>query len=146
MSGVIVLNASYEHHQNVSVPHAIRMLVRRVAVVEDGDPTRPIGTYPWPKVLRLLKYIYAHWLEHTQPRFTRAGMLKRDRHTCRYCKRPGADTMDHVYPESRGGPTSWLNCVTACEECNGRKADRTPEEAGMPLLWEPYIPTKASLA
>ena len=145
MSGVIVLNASYEHHQNVSVPHAIRMLVRQVAVVEDGDPTRPIGTYPWPRVLRLIRYVYAHWLQRAHPRFTRQGMLRRDRYTCRYCRRPN-ETMDHVLPESRGGPTSWLNCVTACNACNERKGCRTPEEAGMPMLWEPYTPSKASLA
>ena len=33
MSGVIVLNASYEELHVVSIPHAIRMLVREVAVV-----------------------------------------------------------------------------------------------------------------
>ena len=145
MSGVIVLNADYEHHRNVSVPDAIRLLVRKVAVVEDGDLERLIGPYPWPKVLRLVKYVYQHWLRNHQPRFTREGMLKRDKHTCRYCRGWG-DTMDHVYPESRGGPTSWLNCVTACSACNGQKADRTPEEAGMRMLWEPYVPTKTSLA
>lgn len=141
---VVVLNASYEEHQVVSVPHAIRMLVRQVAVLEEGDLEKLIGPYPWPKVVRLLRYVYVRWANHV-PRFTRAGMLKRDKHTCRYCRKR-ADTVDHVLPESRGGPTSWLNCVAACSACNGRKGDRTPEKAGMPLLWEPYIPTKASLA
>lgn len=141
---VTVLNASYEPHQFVSVPHAIRMLVRKVAVIEEGDLERPIGDYPWPKIVRLVRYIYVHWAQH-QPRFTRQGMLKRDRYTCRYCRQWG-DTIDHVIPESRGGPTSWLNCVTACSRCNNRKDDRTPEEARMPMLWEPYVPSKASLA
>ena len=36
MSGVIVLNASYEQLHVVSIPHAIRMLVREVAVVEEA--------------------------------------------------------------------------------------------------------------
>ena len=35
-----------------------------------------------------------------------------------------------------------MNLVTACAVCNGRKADRTPEEAGMPLLYLPYVPTR----
>lgn len=135
--GVIVLNASYEPHQTVSVPHAVRMLVRKVAVIEESED-RLIGPYPWPKVVRLVRYVYARWIVPTD-RFTRVGMLRRDKYICRYCKKYG-DTMDHVIPESRGGRTDWLNCVTACEKCNFDKADRTPEQAKMPMLWEPYIP------
>ena len=33
-----------------------------------------------------------------------------------------------------------MNLVTACGAYNGRKADRTPEEAGMPLVYLPYVP------
>jgi 5-methylcytosine-specific restriction endonuclease McrA len=142
MSGVVVLNADYQHLHHVSVPHAIRMLVRQVAVVEDGDEGRPIGPYPWPRVLRLVRYVYARW--HTNGRalrFSREGMLKRDKYTCRYCRGYG-DTMDHVFPESRGGPTSWMNCVTSCVTCNNRKGNRTPDEARMPMLWEIYSPAR----
>jgi len=32
--------------------------------------------------------------------------------------------------------------VTACAACNARKANRTPEEAGMPLLYLPYVPSR----
>jgi 5-methylcytosine-specific restriction endonuclease McrA len=140
--GVVVLNASYEPHQTVSVPHAVRMLVRKVAVVEESDGERVIGPYPWPKVVRLVRYVYARWIVSTD-RFTRIGMLRRDKYTCRYCRSYG-DTMDHVIPESRGGLTNWLNCVTACETCNSDKANRTPKEARMPLLWEPYVPRPKS--
>jgi hypothetical protein len=34
-----------------------------------------------------------------------------------------------------------MNLVTACAWCNGRKADRTPEEARMPLMYLPYVPS-----
>lgn len=142
MSGVVILNASYEKLHVVSVPHAIRMLVREVAVVEDGDPERPIGPYPWPRILRLVRYVFAHWhLKRRGPRFTREGVLRRDKYTCRYC-RGYADTVDHVLPESRGGPTTWENCVAACMKCNNLKGDRTPKEAGMRLLWEIYVPSR----
>jgi hypothetical protein len=33
--------------------------------------------------------------------------------------------------------------VASCAADNHRKADRTPEQAGMPLLWEPFEPTPA---
>ena len=36
--------------------------------------------------------------------------------------------------------SSWTNLVSACKECNNRKADRTPAQAGMPLRFEPYDP------
>ncbi len=51
--------------------------------------------------------------------------------------------MDHVVPRSQGGADSWLNTVASCAEDNHRKANRTPEEAGMPLLRQPFEPTPA---
>ena len=55
---------------------------------------------------------------------------------------PGSEdlTIDHVIPRSRGGVSSWENCVLACMSCNKRKADRTPEQAGMRLRRRPFRP------
>lgn len=36
----------------------------------------------------------------------------------------------------------WMNLVTTCGVCNGHKADRTPEEAGMPLAYLPYVQSR----
>lgn len=73
--------------------------------------------------------------------FTRDKMLRRDGYTCQYCgTKRGKMTMDHVIPQSRGGATSWENCVTACQPCNGRKDNMTPEEANMKLLKKPKRP------
>jgi 5-methylcytosine-specific restriction endonuclease McrA len=47
-----------------------------------------------------------------------------------------------VEPDSRGGAYSWMNLVAACGPCNARKANRTPEEAAMPLLYLPYVPNR----
>lgn len=49
---------------------------------------------------------------------------------------------EHIVPESRGGRWTWMNLVTACGVCNDRTADRTPEEAGMPLVYLPYVPSR----
>lgn len=73
------------------------------------------------------------------PALDGAKLFKRDRHMCAYCGGVFKDRqleMEHVYPEARGGPTSWMNLVT----CNSRKKCRTPEEAGMKLLYLPYPP------
>lgn len=65
---------------------------------------------------------------------------ERDRNLCRYCgirvnwsdKRSKISaTYDHVDPD---GPNTFDNVVIACRGCNGKKRDRTPEQAGMPLL------------
>lgn len=41
--------------------------------------------------------------------------------------------LDHVVPLARGGLTTSGNLVTACNFCNSRKSNRTPEEAGMTI-------------
>lgn len=76
---------------------------------------------------------------------TKGKLLHRDRHTCAYCGQvhPERDLqVEHIVPDSRGGAYSWMNLVTACAMCNGRKADHTPEEAGMPLVYLPYVPSR----
>lgn len=86
------------------------------------------------------------WLERTSKYVEREILYMRDRFICAYCGDkvvPSKLTIDHVHPKSRGGKNVWENAVTACKPCNHTKADRTPEEAGMPLLYVPYIPTLA---
>ena len=76
--------------------------------------------------------------------FSRRNIFKRDRFTCQYCGvQPGSEelTLDHVIPRAQGGESRWSNCVLACMECNKRKADRTPEQAGMRLKHKPVRPT-----
>jgi HNH endonuclease len=79
------------------------------------------------------------------PSFSKAKLLRRDRHTCAYCGQVFAERdlqCEHILPLSRGGKWSWTNLVAACGACNGRKAARTPEEARMPLLYLPYTPSR----
>ena len=40
----------------------------------------------------------------------------------------------------QGGATSWENIVCSCIGCNTRKANRTPQEAGMRLIRKPKRP------
>lgn len=80
------------------------------------------------------------------PLLTNRTLFQRDHNLCLYCGdvfNPAHLTRDHVMPASRGGETTWLNCVTACRECNQEKDARTPEEAGMKLLAVPYTPNLA---
>lgn len=73
------------------------------------------------------------------------AIYRRDRNVCAYCSEPYTRrelSLDHIHPESRGGRFTWMNLVTACRDCNSKKADRTPEEADMPLAYIPYIPNR----
>jgi len=84
--------------------------------------------------------------EKRTPVFSNRNLFRRDLNTCAYCTKTFGDTeltKDHIHPESRNGPTSWMNCVTACKKCNGKKDDRTPEEANMLLAFIPYTPDRA---
>lgn len=72
-------------------------------------------------------------------------LFARDKHVCAYCGNAFKKqqlTMDHIKPASHGGATSWTNLVTACGGCNQRKANRTPQKAGMELLYVPYRPNR----
>lgn len=75
---------------------------------------------------------------------TNAALFHRDRQTCAYCGKHFSSsdlTRDHILPLALGGRDSWNNCTTACFRCNNRKGARTPEQAGMDLLYVPYAPS-----
>ena len=79
------------------------------------------------------------------PAIGNAKLFRRDRMTCAYCGQRFTHrelSCEHIVPLSRGGRWAWMNLVSACGPCNGRKADRTPEEAGMPLMYLPYVPSR----
>ncbi|TNM50187.1 HNH endonuclease [Nocardioides albidus] len=143
MTTVTLLNASYEPLGTVTFQHAVRMLFREVATVEEAHEDRMIGPHPWPRVIRLVRYVAAKWM-YRPAAYSRVNVLRRDRHRCAYCGSP-ATTIDHVLPQSRGGGWTWLNTVAACGACNGRKGSRTPAEAGMRLRLDPFVPTRAQL-
>ena len=80
--------------------------------------------------------------------FSRKNLFRRDERCCQYCgRRPptGQLSIDHVLPRSRGGATTWENCVLACKRCNTRKANRTPRECGLNLARTPLAPTWSPL-
>jgi 5-methylcytosine-specific restriction endonuclease McrA len=58
----------------------------------------------------------------------RFDVFIRDQFRCRYCGVSVDDGAilhaDHVIPESKGGPTTMENLVTACIDCNLGKSDK----------------------
>ncbi|KAF4406991.1 MULTISPECIES: HNH endonuclease [Streptomyces] len=142
MRNTLVLNASFEPLSTVTLRRAVVLVLQDKAVVEQAHPGLRVRAsavdVPVPQVIRLRRYVRVPFRRRAP--WSRRGVLVRDRHRCAYCGRR-ATTVDHVVPRSRGGGDTWLNTVAACAEDNHRKADRTPEQAGMRLLSKPFEPT-----
>lgn len=140
---VLVLNSSYEAINICTARRAVVMLMKGVAdSVQDSDARIRAATDSWilPDVIRLRRYVR---IPYRPIPFCRKNIFLRDRMTCQYCarKRPTDRlTIDHVIPTSRGGSDGWSNVVTACRACNHQKGSLTPDEAGMPLLFQPTHP------
>lgn len=84
--------------------------------------------------------------KRTIPPLTNKELFLRDAQLCMYCGNKfkyDLLTRDHVIPISKGGKDRWSNVVTACRYCNTKKANRSPEQAKMPLLAIPFIPNWA---
>jgi len=137
---VLVLNASYEPVHVCAARRALVLLLKGVATTEEATPHQVHSAHasiPLPSVIRLLEY---RRIPHQPRALSRKNIFLRDGYTCQYCGRTLAAkdlTLDHVMPRSRGGATTWENLVTCCIECNNRKGNRTPEEAGMRLARPP---------
>jgi 5-methylcytosine-specific restriction endonuclease McrA len=150
MGGVLVLNATYEPLNVVSVKRAVVLLLKEKAeLVEAAEAMLRSESFalPVPLVIRLIYFVKIP--QRVSLPVTRRGVLSRDHFTCQYCGAtpPRKDlTVDHVVPRSRGGKTTWENVATACDKCNGRKGNRTPTEANMTLLIKPQRPRYLAIA
>jgi 5-methylcytosine-specific restriction endonuclease McrA len=147
---VLVLNASYEPLQLISIRRAVVLLLQEKAELVEATAQylRAQGlAFEIPLVIRLVRYIRIP--RRLRLPCSRRGVLIRDRETCQYCGvQPGRThlTVDHIVPRSRGGQTTWENVVAACRDCNHRKGGRTPEEAHMVLLSKPRQPQYVAFA
>jgi 5-methylcytosine-specific restriction endonuclease McrA len=142
---VLVLNASYEAISVVSARRAVVLvLADKAELVEPDEAARvlrsPSIMVPVPSVVRLMNFVKVPRRRHGRP--SRRAILLRDRYECAYCTERWADTVDHVVPTSRGGMTSWRNCVSACAVCNRTKGDRLPAELGWKLRYQPTAPAQ----
>jgi hypothetical protein len=60
----------------------------------------------------------------------RADVVARAERRCEYCGIPdrlqvGGFELDHIIPQTLGGPTTLQNLAYACPHCNGNKSDHT---------------------
>ncbi|MEU1812171.1 HNH endonuclease [Micromonospora sp. WMMD1076] len=143
-SGALVLNATYEPLCVVSVRRAaILVLSAKAICVADGEGIlhSARNALPVPSVVRLTRYVRVPYRTHVG--LSRRAVFARDGWRCAYCRGP-AETIDHVFPRSRGGRHAWENVVAACARCNHTKGDKTPAELGWRLHHLPAAPKGAA--
>jgi len=142
--GVVVLNADHSIINVINWKRAITLVMSGKAEVEE-ESNHVIrnfeGTQSFivPTVIRLIKFIKNVY--KAKVAFTKKNVLIRDNYTCAYCGSKENLTVDHVIPSSKGGKTTWDNCVTSCEPCNYKKGNKLLEETKMVLKFRPYQPS-----
>ena len=148
MMKVLKLNLSQEVLGVVTWIDAVKLLFRGAARRPSGHdeeyeiPTSS-GVFRLPTAIVLSEYKN---IPYKRVALTTENLLKRDNFECQYCGDPlnaKTLTMNHIFPESRGGKRNWKNIVAACKTCNGKKDDRTPSEAGMNLRKRAVVPSEA---
>ena len=138
---VLQLSNSYEPLSIITARKALTLVTKGVALVQVPTSIRVYPGVYLPSVIRLREY---KKIPYRMQQVSKKNILTRDCYRCMYCgqKGTGADLeLEHVFPRSRGGKNTWENLVAACRRCNGRKGDRTPEEAGMALIHRPLPAT-----
>lgn len=141
MSGVLVLNATFEPLAVVSTRRAVCLVMAdKVETLQSSGRAfrSERSVVDVPSVVRLSRYVHVQRARCRNP--NRRAVLARDRGSCQYCG-GRAETVDHVVPRSRGGGHTWENVVAACRRCNAKKRDRLLSESGMRLRRRPQIPS-----
>jgi 5-methylcytosine-specific restriction endonuclease McrA len=98
-----------------------------------------------PKVIVLCRF---DRVPSKRPKFTTRNLIIRDRGIDQYTglKLNAEDiTIDHVVPRDQGGISSWTNCVITHRDVNFKKANRTPQQAGLKLIRQPVAPKNLPL-
>lgn len=144
MQSVVVLNSSYEYLNSISWQKAITLLYKgKVEVVKNTD--RVIRNFEntvrifVPKIVRLLKYVRTIFKKAVY--FSKRNIHCRDNWTCQYCDSKTNIGIDHIIPLSKGGKSTWENCVSCCKKCNKQKGYKSIREAKMFLKRQPFQPT-----
>jgi 5-methylcytosine-specific restriction endonuclease McrA len=161
---VLVLNRHWQAIDVKTPVETFSMLVNGSATALDitlGEEMRPVTWDEWltlpvrdsdfaigtvrggirvPTVIVLARF---DKVPKRRPKFCARAIWERDGGVCQYTGRklrPSEGNIDHIVPRSRGGKTSWENCVLADKRVNSKKGNKLPEEVGLRLLRQPFVP------
>lgn len=119
--------------------------------VRDGD--RSVMTQHGPvRIPTVVFCVNYSKVPKKRPKLCSRSVRERDGNKCQYTGKilaPEEGSLDHIMPRSRGGSSDWENLVWSAKDVNSKKANKTPEEAGLRLLAQPRkpkeIPVSATL-
>lgn len=130
-----------ETYETYDLPHWIDRSIGRAKTMSPKKFIKtPRCSIEKPEVILLKEY---YKVPFTEVNFTRRNLYKRDNYTCLYCGMqygPSNLSIDHVFPQSKGGKTSWVNCATSCKPCNSQKSNMTLTAVGFSLQKKPKKP------
>jgi hypothetical protein len=139
----LLLNSSYQVISFIPFKKVIKLLSKgKIEIIDEWDKEIKwtSGKIKYPATVRLNYYVKN---KSRSVNFNNRAVYKRDQFICAYCGYQlthGEATWDHIIPRSKGGESSWLNCITCCGVCNHKKANKTLKDSGMRLLFQPTIP------
>jgi len=143
MERVIILNGDYTFLNTVNWKRAMCLMEKgKTQVVKYSDKIIHCvdGSFrQLPAVMKLIKVI--RMIYRNRVPYSKRNIMIRDGYHCVYCDSHKKLTIDHMVPTSRGGKTSFENCVAACRACNSKKGNKTPSQAKMFMRKKPYAPT-----
>jgi 5-methylcytosine-specific restriction endonuclease McrA len=142
MQATLVLNASYEPLSIVPATRAVSLILAGRAVSVDDSPKTLHSVsqdIQVPYVVRLNRFVRKN-AAAKNAKFSRRGVMIRDGFTCVYCDAP-AETIDHVIPRTRGGGSTYENCVAACVRCNRKKGHKSLADLNWALPVSPKAPS-----
>lgn len=150
LNEVLVVNSGMEVLSTVKWMRGLKMVIAGSAytLIQRSDGATVSGdtwSFDVPSVVCLNKYVPANVGMKTYAEdaiVPKRVILRRDNYVCQYCGEFG-NTVDHIMPKSRGGGNTWTNLCAACKKCNGKKANKTPQEAHLKV---PVIPSRSFIS
>lgn len=143
----LVLDSSYRPIDVISWQRAICLdLFNKVDVLEyyEHQIRSAYDIHFIPAVLRVRLYV-ARGRRPGNITVSRRNVMLRDRNECQYCGTGQNLTIDHVIPKSKGGTWDWMNLVTACNVCNGKKGEKSLKQLKWKLRSQPRVPNPYEL-
>ena len=95
------------------------------------------------KIPTVILLTYFDKIPRQKLKFTNKHLWQRDNFTCQYTGKKltkNTGNVDHIIPKSRGGKTSWENCVLAHKDVNAQKGDLPLSQTHLKLLKQPKEP------
>lgn len=157
---VYVLNSGFQVlPRSISWQTAISRVVDSRAYILEGDETKRIRSMDldFPTPISIVQHSFEYIPETRRDRKAEARrkdvrsreVRERDGYSCAYCG-DYAETVDHIIPQHKGGPNTWMNLVAACTLCNSQKDNLSLAEFtkryGKELLFEPFVPDSRTVS